>query len=101
MKYQKFADDKWQKENDELFTDLMNILDVSKPTPEFNTILHKIYPYFDESRDSSPLLDILDPVGYKGYDEEDDATSENEESHLQMNSGGKDSNIQLLDTTPK
>ena len=87
MKPQEFTDDEWQKEDNELFTDLTEILDASKPTPEFNTISCKTYPYSDESRDSSPVWNIPDLVENEKYDEENDTISENEESHLQLNRG--------------
>ena len=101
MNPQEFADDRWQKEDNELFADPTDMLDTSESTPEFNTIPGKTYPYFDELYDSSPLSNIADPLGDKKYDEENDATSENEESHLQLNRRNRDSDIQPLDTTPK
>ena len=103
LKSQEFANDEWQKEDDELFVDPTDILDTSEPTPEFNTIPCKTYPYSNESCDSSPLSDIPDLVGDKEYDEEKNAFSslENEKSRLQLNRGDRDSNIQLSETTPK
>ena len=49
----------------------------------------------------STVSDILDPVGDKEHDEEDDTTSENEKSYWQLNSKDRDSDIQISDTTPK
>ena len=38
LKSWEFANDEWQKEDDELFADPMNILDASESTHQFNTI---------------------------------------------------------------
>ena len=86
LKPQEFPDDKWNNEDDEFFVDPTDIRDASEPTPEWQSIPSKIsktYPYSDELCDSSPLSDIPDPMGDKEYDEEDNATSENQESHLE------------------
>ena len=104
LKPQEFADDEWHKKDDELFADPTDILDASEPTPEWHTIPRKssqTYPYSDESRSSSPLSDIPDPVGDQEHEEEDGATSEDEESRLQLNRGDRDSGIQPSDATPK
>ena len=98
---QKFADEERQKENDEPFVDPINILNASKPTPKFNTILYKVYLYSNESRNSSPLSDIPDWIGDKEDNKEDNTTSKNEESYLQLNKGDRDSGIQLSDATRK
>ncbi len=63
LKPQDFADDEWNKEDDELFADPTDILDADKPILELNSIPHKgfeTYPYTEESRASSPLSDISD-----------------------------------------
>ena len=103
LKLQEFADDEWQKGDNELFADPTDILDASKPTPEFNTILNKTYSYSDDLRGSSPLSDISDLAGDEEHDEEEYSSSslEDEESRLQFNRGDRDSSIQFSDATPK
>ena len=111
LKPQDFADDEWHKEDDELFADPTDIIDASEPFSEFSTIPQRsseTNPYFDNSRNSSPLSDIPDSVGDEEHYEEDDATPEDqlrreteEWSRLQLNRGDRDSGIQPSDATPK
>ncbi len=57
LKPQDFADDEWNKEDDELFADPTDILDADEPILELNSILHKGFetnPYSEESHASSP-----------------------------------------------
>lgn len=79
LKLQIFTDDKQYKKNDKLFKNLTKILDTSKLTLEFNTILYKvseIYHNFDESYSSLLLLNISDLVKYKEDYKNNDATPE-------------------------
>ena len=41
LKLQKFPDNEWHKKDNELFADHTDILDISKPTPEWHTIPRK------------------------------------------------------------
>lgn len=77
-----FADNQWDKEDDELFADPINIVDVIEPMPEYTTIRWERYNA-EESRSSSPLSDIPDLLG-----------DQEEESHLQLNRGDSDFSIQ-------
>ena len=101
LKSQKFGDDEWQKEDDELFADLTDIIDASEPTFKFNIILCKTYPYFDKLYGSSSFSDISDLVRDEEYNNKDNTISDNEESYLKLNKGDKNSGIQSLDVTLK
>lgn len=107
LRLQKFATDDRSKKDDELFADLMDILDTSEPFLEFGTILYKSsknYPYFDESqsRSSTPFPDIPNQMKDELKYEEDDVNSENEKSRLQLNKGDKDPGIpSLANAIPK
>ena len=66
LKPQDFADDKWYKEDDELFADPTDILVDDEPIFELTSIRHKGFetnPHSKESRGSSALSDITDSVG--------------------------------------
>lgn len=100
LKSKEFANDEWQKYDDKLFANPTNIIDANKPIFKFQIIpckSSKTYHYSNESRSLSPLLDILDPLVDEEYEEEDNATFEDEESHLQLNRGDRDFSIQPLD----
>ena len=60
LKPQDFANDKWHKEDNELFADPINIFDVSKPISPLVTTrkIYETYPYSDELRISSLFSDI-------------------------------------------
>lgn len=49
-------------------------MNACKPISKFNTILCKIYLYFDKLYNLSSLSDISDPVGDKKYYTRDDTT---------------------------
>lgn len=106
-KTQEFVNDEWHKEDNELFIDLTDIINASKPFSEFNTIPHKSsknYLYFDESQscDSTPFSDIVDLIGDKKHHDEGDTNCENEESCLYLNRRDRSSYIpSLVDITRK
>lgn len=72
------TNNKWHKENNELFADLTDILNASKPISPFNTIQksYKTYVYFDESHLLSPLSNISNSVKDEKYPKKDNVTPE-------------------------
>lgn len=105
-----FADNGWHKIDDELCADPINIINISKPVPEFTTIFQKspkICPYFDELRSSLSFSEVPNSVGDKIHHEKD-ATPSNllrkeieKWPHLQLNQGDRNLSIQSSDTTLK
>lgn len=76
LKPQHFDDDEWNKEDNKLFAGLIDIIDVSEPVPEINTILwngSETYSYLNESRNSSSYSDISDSVKDKESHDDNDA----------------------------
>ncbi len=89
---------------------LSDILDTDELILELNSIPHKDFEtnlYFEDSRLSSPLSDILDSLEDEekknNNDTPDDQLGEETEdrSHLQLNRGDRDSSIQPSDIVPK
>ena len=111
LKPQKFVNNEWHKEDDELFANPIDLLDASKPIPQLDTIFQKSYEthlYYNELQLSSPLSDISDSVGDKKHYKENDITPEDQLRReteewlcLQFNRRDRDLNIQPPDAAPK
>ncbi len=110
LKPEDFADDEWNKEDDELFADPTDIFDADEPILELNSIPHKGSEtnfYSQESRSSSQLSDISDSGGDKRIENNNDIPDDQlrreteEKSHLQFNKRDRDSSIQPSDIVTK
>lgn len=81
LKPQDFADDKWHKEDVELFVDPTDILVASKSIPEFYSIpckTYETYPYLDKSCGLSAFSNILNLVQDKEDSKKDNNNSEDQ-----------------------
>lgn len=111
LKLKKYADNKQYKEYYDLFADLTDIMDASKPFPKYITISQRIfdtYPYFDKSHGLLSFLDISNSVKVEDHYENSNITPEDqlkrkteEWSCLQLNRQNKNSNIQSSDASLK
>ncbi len=95
-------DDKWNKKDQELFADSIDKLYADQPIPELNSIPHKRFEtnsYSEESRESSPLLDIPDSMGDEEKNNNNDIPEDQpkmkteEKSYLQLNRKDRDPSI--------
>lgn len=85
-----------QKDENELFVDLIDIMDANKFTPKFYSIFYKIsqiYSYFDESRNSSLFSIILNQLEDEKHNKKYHAFFKDEKPCLHLNKGNRNSNI--------
>lgn len=103
LKPKKFANSKWHNKDHKLFVDAIDIPDTRKPTFEWNNISSQSFktnPNSGESSGLSTFLNIPDLLSDKEHDEDDDGTSEDDESYLQLNKADRESGIQLSADAP-